>query len=124
MKRVILILVGAFGAALALVVGLRLETSGLTMLVGVVCGLLGGLPLSLGLLWLVSREREARRQAEERRWAPERPAMAAPPVIVLNTANPRGMESVPAYPLLGEQAARNFVIVGEDEADPKTDAHK
>lgn len=117
MKRGMLILVGAFGAVLALVVGLRLETAGLTMLVGVLCGLLAGLPLSAGLLWLVAREREARRQAEEQRWAHERPAVASPPVIVLNAGNPRGLESLPAaYPMLGEQAARNFVIVGEEEA--------
>ena len=120
MKRGILILVGAFGAVLALVVGLRLETAGLTMLVGVLCGLLAGLPLSLGLLWLVSREREARRQAEERHWAQERPAVATPPVIVLNTGNPRGLEHSQAYPLMGEQAARNFVIVGDEES--RTDA--
>ncbi len=120
MKRGLLILLGAFGAVLALVVGLRLETAGLTMLVGVLCGLLAGLPLSAGLLWLVSREREARRQVEERHWQQERPALTTPPVIVLNTGNPRGVEQGPTYPLLGEQVARNFVIVGEEE--PRTDA--
>ena len=128
MKRGILILVGAFGAALALVVGLRLETAGLTMLVGVLCGLLAGLPLSGGLLWMLSREREARRQAEEQRWAHERPAAAAPPVIVLNTGNPRALESLPAgypmapgYPVPGGQAgARNFVIVGEEAEGERT----
>lgn len=121
MKRAVLVLIGAFGATLALVVGLRMEKAGLTMLAGVVCGLVAGLPLSLGLLWLVAREREARRQAEEQAWFQERPAPAAtPPVIVLQTGAPGGASAPPVYPLLGEQAARNFVIVGEEE--PRSDA--
>lgn len=115
MKRGFLVLMGAFGAVLALVVGLRLEKAGLTMLVGVLCGLVAGLPLSLGLLWMVAREREARRQAEEQNWAAERPAATMPPVIVLQTGSPPPGAPPPAYPLLGEQGGRNFVIVGEEE---------
>lgn len=115
MKRGFLVLMGAFGAVLALVVGLRLEKAGLTMLVGVLCGLVAGLPLSLGLLWMVAREREARRQAEEQNWAAERPAATMPPVIVLQTGSPPPGAAPPAYPLLGEQGGRNFVIVGEEE---------
>ena len=117
MKRGLVIAAAVFGAALALVVGLRLEPAGLSVLAGVVCGVLAGLPVSLGLLWVLAREREARerearQRLEERRWAAERPAVA-PPVFILN--NGREADRPLPYPLLGEQAARNFVIVGEEE---------
>jgi hypothetical protein len=65
------------------------------------------------VLWMLSREREARRQAEERGWREER-ATAAPPVVILNAG--RGAELLPSRPLLGEAPAREFTIIGEEEA--------
>lgn len=115
MKRGLLIVAAAFGVALALVVGLRLETAGLGVLAGVACGVLAGLPVHLALLWALAREREARQRLEERRWEAERPAAPAPPVFILNGG--RLADPPPQLPLLGAPSARNFVIVGEEEHD-------
>jgi len=120
MKRGILVAAAGFGAVLAVVVGLRLEAGSLALLVGVVCGLVAGLPVSAALLYALTRERAARARLEERRWEAERPA-AAPPVFILN-AGGRG-EALSSAPLLGERAPtpREFVIVGEEV--PDADGH-
>jgi hypothetical protein len=117
MKRGIVIAALAFGVVLALVVGLRLEPAGLGVLLGVGCGVLASVPVSLVLLWALAREREARQRLEERRWEAERPAApVAPPVFILNSS--RQADPVPQLPLLGAATPRNFVIVGEEEHDP------
>jgi hypothetical protein len=65
------------------------------------------------VLWMLSREREARRQAEERGWREER-ATAAPPVVILNAG--RGAELLPGGLAVGlGSRPRDFVIVGEEE---------
>jgi len=117
MKRGILVAAAGFGAVLAVVVGLRLEAGSLALLVGVVCGLVAGLPVSAALLYALTRERAARARLEERRWEAERPA-AAPPVFILNAGREVGLQ--PQVPLLGKGPARDFVIVGEEEH--RTDA--
>jgi hypothetical protein len=113
MKRGIVVAAAAFGAGLALLVGLRLEQAGLAVLVGVVCGVLAGLPMTLVLWWTLAREREARLRLEERRWESERPAAAAPPVFILNSG--RGPEMLPSGNAPAYSAPRDFVIVGEEE---------
>ena len=120
MKRGMVLVAVGFGAVLAVVVGLRLEAGSLALLVGVLCGLLAGLPVSLALLYALARERAARAQLEERRWEAERPA-AAPPVFILNAGREAGLQ--PQAPLLGERMStpREFVIVGEEV--PDTDGH-
>jgi len=113
MRRGFLIAAVAFGVTLAVVVGLRLEERSLAVVVGVVCGIGAGLPVSGTLLYLWWRERQERLQAEQRTVpGVERPA--APPVIILNTGR-GGMERLPPARLLGEQGVREFTIVGEEE---------
>ena len=118
MKRSLVLAAVAFGVVLAVIVGLRLETGSLALLVGVVCGIVAGLPVSLALLYALTRERAARARLEERRGEGERPA-AAPPVLILNAGREVGLP--PQVPLLGERAPREFVIVGEEV--PDTDGH-
>ncbi len=106
------------GLGLALVVGLRLSGDGLAVVVGVVCGVVAGLPVNGVLLYLYLRERQVRREVEERLWRGER---AAPPVVIVSHG--RGVEMLPGgwgygrMPL-GEQAGREFTIVGEEETSP------
>jgi len=115
MKRGIVIGAVSFGLVLALIVGFRLEAAGLSVLVGVVCGVLATLPVSLVLLWALAREREARQRLEERRREAERPAAASPPVFILNSG--RGTEMLPRanMPNVSLGGPRDFVIVGEEE---------
>ena len=115
MKRGLLLATLAFGGVLALIVGFRLETAGLSVLVGVICGVLASLPVSLVLLWALARERDARQRLEEHRWEAQRPAPAAPPVLILNAG--RGPEMLPGLNALPTSVSgpRDFIIVGEDE---------
>jgi hypothetical protein len=102
-------------AGLAFLAGLRLSGDGLAVVVGVVCGVVAGLPVDGVLLYLYLRERQVRREVEERLWRGER---AMPPVVVVNSG--RGVEMLPGglgygrMPL-GERAGREFTIVGEEE---------
>jgi hypothetical protein len=115
MKRGIVVAALAFGVVLALVVGLRLETAGLGVLLGVVCGVLASLPVSLVLLWALAREREARQRLEERHWQAERPAAVSPPVFILNSGRGPEMLSGGNMPNVSVGGPRDFVIVGEEE---------
>lgn len=114
MRRGFLVAAAAFGLALAVIVGLRLEQASLAVLVGVACGILAGLPVSAALLYIFWRERQARREEDERHWRhlPQRTAVA-PPVIVLNAG--RGADLLSPPPLLSQPAERQFTIVGEEE---------
>lgn len=118
MRTWFLLMAAAFGITLAVVLGVRLEEGSLAVVVGVVCGILAGLPVSGALFYLFWRERQERLRLEQRSWrGVERPA-AAPPVVILNSGRgaellPRGFE--PQGYALGEAGPREFVIVGEED---------
>ncbi len=117
MKTLALILALLF-VVLAIVVGVRLDKAGLAVAVGVVCGILAGLPVSGVLLLMLQRERQDRQRMEEQqRWHQERQPMA-PPVIVLNAGRnedmyPTGLALPAGRPM--RDAQREFIIVGEEE---------
>jgi hypothetical protein len=117
MKQGFLIAAAVFGLALAIILGLRLEQASLAVVVGIVCGIVAGLPMSGALFYLFWRERRERLQQEERQWRrSEQAAPAAPPVIVLNAGGGRGADMLPPGRLsLGQAQPREFVIVGEEE---------
>jgi len=118
MKRGFFITAAAFGLTLAIIVGLRLEQASLAVIVGVLCGIAAGLPVSGALLYLLWRERQERLQAEQRHWkGTQRPAAPmAPPVIVLNAGHGRGANVMPQGYALGPAQPREFVIVGEEDS--------
>lgn len=118
MKRAILVALAAFGATLAVVLGLRLETPSLAVVVGILCGILAGLPVSATLLFLLWRERRERERLEQRR-AEERPAATAP-VVILNAGRaldmlPGAPGGFPAWTPAGQAQGREFTIVGEED---------
>ncbi len=111
-------ILGILFITLAIVVGLRLDKAGLAVAVGVVCGILAGLPVSGVLFLMLQRERQDRQRLEEQqRWRQERQPMT-PPVIVLNAGRaeemlPGGMALPMGRPMRDPE--RQFVIVGEEE---------
>jgi hypothetical protein len=112
MKRVVATVAAAFGVTIALIVGFRVDESGLAVLVGVVCGIVAALPgtaLSLYLWWRerAERVRDAQRVAGEARYP------VYPPVVILN-AGRRADPWVSHLPQAVPQP-REFVIVGEEE---------
>ncbi len=115
MRKAMLVLAGAFGAALALVLGLRLETAGLSVVAGVLLGIVAGLPVNGVLLYLFWRERQERERLEERRREEVcRPAAPAPPVVILQSGRPVD-PALPAPRRQGVAEEREFVIVGEED---------
>jgi hypothetical protein len=116
MRRTILVLAAAFGIALAVVLGIRLETASLSVVVGVVLGIVAGLPVSGALLYLMWRERQERLRLEEEQWRrQERTTPASPPVIVLNAGQGSSRLPGPGGFALGHSQDRDFVIVGEED---------
>lgn len=107
-------IVGAVIVTMVIIVGVRLEQAGLAVVVGVLCGILAGLPMSIALLYMLQRERQERQRLEERRYGSEERQLAAPPVLILNSG--RGGDSLPNNRfMLGEQRRREFTIIGEEE---------
>jgi hypothetical protein len=102
----------AFGAALAVVVGMRLEKAALTVVVGLACGIGASIPTSLLIVGVLNR-RNVKRQERNR------DLMAAPPPVVVVTspsAPPTGHAgNWPAEYTLPAPSQRQFSVIGEEE---------
>jgi len=125
-------------AAFAYQIGSRLSDEAVMTLLGVVCGIVAGIPVSIGLIIALTRERNAYYADEEDAYyEPALPAYPsyrpaptpqpqAPQIIVV--APPQGQfapnpAGYPNYLLPPPSAAtmpmqeRNFKIVGEDDGE-------
>ena len=90
-RRVVTLLGVAFVVALAIVVGTRLSSDAIAVLVGVIAGVAASIPTAL-LLIAVTRRREEEQYTERY----EDPRRSAPPVVVVA---PGGVPQVlPQYP--------------------------
>lgn len=116
-QTIVLILLG-FAVTLAAVVGMRIGTEAMAVVVGVVCGVAAAIPMSLLLL----------AASQRRQGSPDQSAgshqSVYPPVVVIQGGQP--MSSWPASSGPGPQQAafsdtlwngapRQFRVVGEDE---------
>ena len=107
----------AFAVALAGVVGSRMSTEAMAVVVGVVCGVAAAIPMSL-LILLVSRRRD--RQVEDYAMRGQKAGRygAYPPVVVIQGGSPPRNELLPPYyPTqlpTQELAQREFHLVGEE----------
>ena len=110
MRRLLGLTVLAFTVGLGAVVGYRMSSEAMAVVVGVVCGVLASIPMSL-LILVVSRRMD--RQHYEERYEPRR---EYPPVVVVN---PGGVQQLPPLSLPTSPAPlpsmREFKIIGEDE---------
>ena len=108
----------AFGVALAVIIGVRLDQAALAAVVGVVCGVGSSIPTSLLIVSLLRRQdaRDERRMIK----AKQREIMQSSPVVVVaSPATPQLHQSSAwseqyATPL---PAQRRFSIIGEDESE-------
>ncbi|MGD9100479.1 MAG: hypothetical protein PVF45_08360, partial [Anaerolineae bacterium] len=66
----------AFGVALAVVVGVRLDQAALAVVVGVVCGVGASIPTSLLIVSLMRRQ-------DQKTWGERPRAVQSPPVVVV-----------------------------------------
>ena len=118
MGKVVLLLLLAFVVTLGIIVGSRMSMEAMAVVVGVVCGVAAGIPMSL-LLMVALRRRE--RPAEEAACTPMagRYAPASPPVVVIQGGSPAASNFPPPYypvhTAMNEPAHRQFRVIGEGQ---------
>jgi hypothetical protein len=125
MKRVIVPVMLGFGVTLALVIGQRMTTDAMAVVLGVAVGVAASVPTSILLVALVRRaQREAGGRLEPSQAAPA--AYALPPqqpnIIVLNPGDVLGQRNGhPAYlpqppaELLQDAGLRRLRVVGDED---------
>jgi hypothetical protein len=106
MKKVVAIALIAFAVTLAVIIGKRMSTDAMAVVIGVGCGVLASIPTSL-LILAVSGKREER---------PAQKRMDYPPVVVVNPpANqPRYLQPPFPAPMIQPQE-RQFRVIGEED---------
>ena len=123
MKRVLVPVMLGFGVTLALVIGQRLTTDAMAVVLGVAVGVAASVPTSILLVALVRR---AQREAGGRAGAAAQSAYALPPqqpnIIVLNPGDLLGQRrGQPAYlpqppvELLQDAGLRRLRVVGDED---------
>ena len=121
MKKAVFPLMLAFGVALAVIIGQRMSTDAMTVVVGVAVGVSASVPTSLLLVALLRRERRTwQPEPRETPQPPQYPQLQQPNVIVLNP-NDLGAKSdpwqgVPMPPpqLSMDGGMRNLRVVGDE----------
>lgn len=111
MKRGLLFISFAFSISLALILGLRISSDALAVIIGVILGVLASLPTTLLLVFVSSRQQNKLNQ-------PPYPPGQHPPVVVINASDkpPAYAPSAlpPAYPANG---TRRWTVIGDEETD-------
>jgi hypothetical protein len=104
-----------FATALAVVVGNRMSSEAMAVVVGVVCGVAAGIPTSALLLLAMGRRDRRRYQGEEQasRFS------SSPPVVVIQGGAPQALppgQQAGYWPGVqpGAPAQRDFHVVGDD----------
>jgi hypothetical protein len=112
MKAVLTVALIAFFVTLAVIIGKRMSTDAMAVLIGVACGVIASIPTSLLILAVTSRRN---RGVEE--YTPPQPQV--PPVVVIQG----GQAEYPKMPLLGgpsvrrSREPRQFELVGQTEEE-------
>jgi hypothetical protein len=120
MKKWIIPIMLGFGVTLALVIGQRMSTDAMAVVIGVAVGVAASVPTSLLLVALLRRERSAYR-AEPMPSPPAYPQLQQPNIIVLNPADLMAQRNQqPTMPLLPPEYAlegglRRLRVVGDEE---------
>jgi hypothetical protein len=106
MKKVVAIAFIAFTVTLAVIIGKRMSTDAMAVVIGVACGVLASIPTSLLILAVTSRRGE--REVPQRR--------DYPPVVIVNPSNnqPRYLQPPYAAPLIQGQE-RQFRVIGDED---------
>jgi hypothetical protein len=111
MKTVIALILIAFTVTLAVVIGGRMSTDAMAVVIGIVCGVGASIPTSLLIMAVTSR-----RETKE-----ERGQASFPPVVIVNPGNPGGQapnhyQPPPLPPALSQGSPRQFRVIGQEDA--------
>lgn len=122
MKKILVPAMLGFGVVLALIIGERMSTDAMAVVIGVAVGVAASVPTSLLLVALLRRQRTDERSGWRVESSPSYPQLPQPPVIVLNPGQWMGQNGVqqPYLPLPPPQMAqdgglRHLRIVGDDD---------
>ncbi len=112
MKKLVALILIAFAVTLAVIVGNRMSTDAMAVVIGIVCGVGASIPTSLLILAVASR-----RETKE-----ERGQASFPPVVIVNPGS-QGGQQAPGYyqpptlpPALGQGGPRQFRVIGQENA--------
>jgi len=119
LKHIVLVMAIAFGVTLAVMVGKRMSSEAMAVVIGVVCGLLAAVPTTVLLTVALTRGERLGQNAERDRQRSR--AEAYPPVVVIQGGAPQGPALPPGlagyWPgaTMGAAGTRDFRVVGGDE---------
>ena len=119
MKKFLFIAGLAFAVSLAVVIGTRLSSDAMAVVVGIVCGVLASVPTTTLMVWVLRQ-----REKQEAQWRQSQMGQY-PPVVVVNGQSPNGQNGYPALPSLPASAtisgSRNFKVVGQENTEAMGD---
>lgn len=122
MKKIIVPVMLGFGVVLAVIIGQRMSTDAMAVVIGVAVGVAASVPTSLLLVTMLRRQRSDDRGGWRPDTGPAYPQLQQPPVIVVNPGQWMGQNGTQPYvPLPPPQMAqdgglRHLRVVGDDEA--------
>jgi len=106
MKKVAIVAVIVFAVTLAVIIGKRMSTDAMAVVIGVACGVMASIPTSLLILAVTNRhgEREVRQRRDY------------PPVVIVNPGSnqPRYLQPPFPTPLIQGQE-RQFNVIGDED---------
>jgi hypothetical protein len=111
----------AFGVALALVIGIRLDRAALAVIAGVTCGVGASIPTGLLVVFLLRRRDAARERQAARGYGRE---AASPPVVVVMAPAAPQLPQGTAWPGgygAPVPAQREFAVIGEEGVEDEFD---
>ncbi|MEA3345702.1 MAG: hypothetical protein U9Q78_05585 [Chloroflexota bacterium] len=110
MKKLAAVAVVAFAITLAVIVGTRMSSEAMAVVIGVVCGVAAGIPTSLLIVAVTNRKREKRDRSQVER--------DYPPVVVIQPGQGGSAHSSPYLPPMPSTAGpRQFHVVGEEKTE-------
>lgn len=120
MKKFLFVVGVAFAITLAVVIGTRLSSDAMAVVVGIVCGVLASIPTSAILVWVL-RVRDKQLEAQI---GAGRGYGQYPPVVVVNGQGPAAGgngASLPASLTGGNGGGRSFKVVGQENTETRSD---
>ena len=106
MKKVATIAVIAFAVTLAVIIGKRMSTDAMAVVIGVACGVMASIPTSLLILAVSGRRGE--HDVRQRR--------DYPPVVIVNPGSNQPRYLQPPFPTpLSQGQERQFRVIGDED---------
>jgi hypothetical protein len=119
MKRFLFVGGLVFAVSLAVVIGTRMSSDAMGVVVGIVCGVLASVPTTSLMVWVLRQ-----REKQEAQWRQSQVGHY-PPVVVVNGQGPNGQQGYPVLPSLPASATaagpRRFKVVGQENTEAMGD---